>query len=184
MTVVPHLIAQLLRADPNPFLGYSDNTNILNWVWHHGVTGFYGGATQGHLGPGPAADAEHLASLTAALRGGAELEITEPGEAEDCRSDRADPRARGPLGRHDTPAPRTRSGRPAARPGVAMPGAARLGGLGHRWGRPAATGRIRRARAYRTLDLGGSGTAGNRPHLGRLPRGAGITRVGRSTTRQ
>ena len=38
--VVPHLDAELLRADPKPFLGYSDNTNILNWMWANGVAGF------------------------------------------------------------------------------------------------------------------------------------------------
>lgn len=48
--VVPHLDAALLRANPKPFLGYSDNTNILNWMWTNGVAGFYGGSTQVHLG--------------------------------------------------------------------------------------------------------------------------------------
>lgn len=110
MTVVPHLNAQLLRADPKPFLGYSDNTNILNWMWHHGVTGFYGGATQVHLGPGPSVDAEHLASLTVALRGGTELEITEPGESEDFGIDWADPRARVAFGEREPTEPWTWTG--------------------------------------------------------------------------
>jgi len=30
ITVVPHLDPALVRADPKPFLGYSDNTNILS----------------------------------------------------------------------------------------------------------------------------------------------------------
>ena len=30
-----------VAADPKPFLGYSDNTNLLNWLWTHGVAGFY-----------------------------------------------------------------------------------------------------------------------------------------------
>ena len=53
ITVIPHLNPALVVADPKPFLGYSDNTNILNWLWGHGVAGFYGGSTQVHLGPGP-----------------------------------------------------------------------------------------------------------------------------------
>lgn len=89
--VVPYLDAELLRADPKPFLGYSDNTSILNWMWTHGVAGFYGGSTQVHIGPGPRIDPEHAASLTAALLTGAELEITEPGESEDFGMDWADP---------------------------------------------------------------------------------------------
>ena len=52
------------------FLGYSDNTNLLNWLWFHGVAGFHGGSTQVHLGPGPSIHPDHLASLRAALFGG------------------------------------------------------------------------------------------------------------------
>jgi len=93
ITVVPHLDAELVRADPKPFLGYSDNTNLLNWLWTHGVAGFYGGSTQVHLGPGPAVDAVHVASLRAALLTGERLEITEPGESEDIGKDWNDPLA-------------------------------------------------------------------------------------------
>src|SRR5690606_28022271 len=64
--VVPHLDAALAQADPKPFIGYSDNTNILNWLWRHGICGFYGGSTAVHLGPGPAVDEVHLRSLRAA----------------------------------------------------------------------------------------------------------------------
>ena len=51
ITVVPHLNAEAVRADPKPYLGYSDNTNILSWLWTQGVTGFYGGSIQVQLGP-------------------------------------------------------------------------------------------------------------------------------------
>lgn len=91
--VVPHLDAEALRADPKPFLGYSDNTNILNWMWRNGIASFYGGATQVHLGPGPGVDPVHCASLAAALLTGDELEVTEPGESEDFGKDWADPLA-------------------------------------------------------------------------------------------
>jgi len=83
ITVVPHLDADLARADPKPFLGYSDNTNLLNWLWTNGVAAFYGGSTQVHLGSGPAPDGVHVACLRAALLTGERLEITEPGESED-----------------------------------------------------------------------------------------------------
>src|SRR5262245_51277698 len=53
ITVVPHLEPRLITDDPKPFLGYSDNTNVLNWLWNIGVPGFYGGSTQVQLGPGP-----------------------------------------------------------------------------------------------------------------------------------
>lgn len=93
ITVVPHLDAALARRDPKPFLGYSDNTNILNWLWTNGVPGFYGGSVQVQLGPGPGLDPVHEASLRAALLTGERLEVTEPGESEDFGKDWQDPRA-------------------------------------------------------------------------------------------
>lgn len=93
ITVVPHLDASAVRADPKPYLGYSDNTNILSWLWTVGVAAFHGGSTQVHLGAGPAVDACHAASLRAALLTGERLEVTEPGESEDLGRDWADPAA-------------------------------------------------------------------------------------------
>lgn len=91
--VIPHLDPALALADPKPFIGYSDNTNILNWLWNLGIRGFYGGSTAVHLGPGPAVDDVHALSLRAALVDGGELELTEPGESEDVGRRWADPRA-------------------------------------------------------------------------------------------
>lgn len=91
--VVPHLDPTLPVVDPKPFVGYSDNTNILNWLWGLGVQGYYGGSTAVHLGPGPHVDDIHLRSLRALLLEGGTLEITEPGESEDVGRRWADPRA-------------------------------------------------------------------------------------------
>ncbi|GIE88357.1 S66 family peptidase [Actinoplanes regularis] len=93
ITVIPHLDAEAARADPKPFLGTSDNTNLHNWLWSHGIASFYGGSSQVHLGPGPAVDDIHASSLRAALLTGETLEITDPGESEDIGLDWADPRA-------------------------------------------------------------------------------------------
>ncbi len=93
ITVIGHLDAEAVRRDPKPFLGCSDNTNLLQWLWSLGVAGFYGGSTQVHLGPGPYVDPVHLASLRAALLTGQTLEVTEPGESEDFGVDWRDPRA-------------------------------------------------------------------------------------------
>lgn len=70
LTVIPHLDAQVVRAHPKPFFGYSDNTNLLSWLWSLGVPGVHGGSTSVHLGPGAAPDEQHVAGLRAALRGG------------------------------------------------------------------------------------------------------------------
>uniref|UniRef100_UPI00262060E6 LD-carboxypeptidase n=1 Tax=Microbacterium sp. TaxID=51671 RepID=UPI00262060E6 len=93
ITVVPHLDAALAQADPKPFIGYSDNTNILNWLWGLGIAGFYGGSTAVHLGPGPAIDDVHLRSLRAALLAGGTVEITDPEESEDVGKRWTDPRS-------------------------------------------------------------------------------------------
>ncbi|GAB2458314.1 LD-carboxypeptidase [Nocardioides hungaricus] len=110
ITVVPHLNADLARHDPKPFLGYSDNTNILNWLWTHGIPGYYGGSTQVQLGPGPRLDPVHEQSLRAALLGGERLELIEPGESEDIGHDWNDPRALSEFGEREPTEPWTWAG--------------------------------------------------------------------------
>jgi len=110
ITVVPLLDPELVRADPKPFLGYSDNTNILNWLWTNGVAGFYGGSTQVHLGPGPAVDDVHAASLRAALLTGESLEIVEPGQSEDFGVNWTDPAALTQFGEREATEPWTWAG--------------------------------------------------------------------------
>lgn len=110
ITVIPHLDPALVRRDPKPFLGYSDNTNLLNWLWTHGVPGFYGGSTQVHLGPGPAVDAVHQQSLRAALLTGERLELTERGESEDIGHPWTDPRALTEYGDREPTEPWTWAG--------------------------------------------------------------------------
>lgn len=110
ITVVPHLDPALVRADPKPFLGYSDNTNLLSWLWTQGVAGFYGGSTQVQLGPGPAVDDVHARSLRAALLTGERLEVTEPGESEDFGVDWQDPAALTQYGEREPTEPWTWAG--------------------------------------------------------------------------
>jgi muramoyltetrapeptide carboxypeptidase LdcA involved in peptidoglycan recycling len=110
ITVVPHLDPEMVRTDPKLFLGYSDNTNVLNWLWNHGVAGFYGGSTQVHLGPGPAVDEVHVQSLRAALLEGGRLQITEPGESEDFGRDWKDPAALTEYGDREPTEPWTWAG--------------------------------------------------------------------------
>lgn len=110
ITVVPHLDPAVVLADPKPFLGYSDNTNILSWLWQLGAPGYYGGSTQVHLGAGAGIDDVHLASLRAALLTGGAIELTEPGESEDLGHDWLDPRALTENGDREPTTPWTWSG--------------------------------------------------------------------------
>jgi muramoyltetrapeptide carboxypeptidase LdcA involved in peptidoglycan recycling len=110
ITVIPHLDADLVRADPKPFLGYSDNTNLLSWLWSQGLAAFHGGSTQVHVGAGPALDDVHLRSLRAALFDGGRLEITEPGESEDYGIDWKDPASLTSYGEREPTDPWTWAG--------------------------------------------------------------------------
>lgn len=90
ITVIRYLDPALAQADPKPFLGYSDNTNILNWLWQRGIQAFHGGATMVHLGPAQV-DQLHVETLRAALRGSGDYVITSPDFTEDHGKDWADP---------------------------------------------------------------------------------------------
>ncbi|GLY05962.1 MULTISPECIES: S66 peptidase family protein [Actinoplanes] len=93
ITVLPHLDPEPFQADPKPFFGYSDNTNLLNWLWNHGVAGYHGGSTMVHLGRGAGITPEHLTSLRAALFDGGDLEITPVAEFGDEELSWEDPRS-------------------------------------------------------------------------------------------
>jgi muramoyltetrapeptide carboxypeptidase LdcA involved in peptidoglycan recycling len=49
ITVLPHLDAEVIAANPKAYFGYSDNTNLLNYLWNLGIVGYHGGSTLVHL---------------------------------------------------------------------------------------------------------------------------------------
>lgn len=110
ITVVPHMDPDAVLNDPKPFLGYSDNTNVLNFLWTHGVPAFHGGSTQVHIGAGPGLDPIHEQSLRAALLTGERLEVVDPGESEDHGIDWADPRSLREFGEREPTEPWTWAG--------------------------------------------------------------------------
>lgn len=110
VTVIPHIDADVLAANPKPFIGYSDNTNMHNLLWGLGIPSYYGGSTQVHLGPGPHLDEVHLVSLRAALLDGGVIELTEPGESEDFGVPWTDPRALSEFGEREPSEPWTWAG--------------------------------------------------------------------------
>ncbi len=67
ITVLPHLDPAAFVADPKPFVGYSDNTNLLNWLWNLGVVGCHGGSTMVHLGRAGGLHPVSTGSLRSAL---------------------------------------------------------------------------------------------------------------------
>ncbi len=67
LTVLPFLDPAIVVANPKPFVGYSDNTNLLNWLWNLGVVSYHGGSTMVHLGRGGGVHPVSAGSLRAAL---------------------------------------------------------------------------------------------------------------------
>jgi muramoyltetrapeptide carboxypeptidase LdcA involved in peptidoglycan recycling len=65
--VLPHLDRDLLRSNPKPFFGYSDNTNLLAFLANSGVVGYHGGSVMVELGRSGAMHPLTAASLRAAL---------------------------------------------------------------------------------------------------------------------
>jgi muramoyltetrapeptide carboxypeptidase LdcA involved in peptidoglycan recycling len=73
--VLPHLDADLLRANPKPFFGYSDNTCLLAYLWHLGIVSCHGGCVMAQFGRPGAMHPATAASLRAALFRPGEYEL-------------------------------------------------------------------------------------------------------------
>jgi len=67
ITVLKYLDVDLIKAHPKPFFGYSDNTNLLNFLHFHGIVGYHGGSVMVHLGRSGRTHPDTMASLRAAL---------------------------------------------------------------------------------------------------------------------
>jgi muramoyltetrapeptide carboxypeptidase LdcA involved in peptidoglycan recycling len=76
LTVLKHLDPQVFRADPKPFFGYSDNTNLLNFLYSLGIPAYHGGSVMVQFGRGGAMHPDTERSLRAALFGSGEFELT------------------------------------------------------------------------------------------------------------
>lgn len=77
ITVLPHLDADLITANPKPFFGHSDNTNMLLWLRNRGIVGFSGGSVMVQFGRPGAMHPTSADSLRAALFTPGEYRLTE-----------------------------------------------------------------------------------------------------------
>ncbi len=73
--VLRHLDPEVLRADPKPFFGQSDNTNLHNYLWNLGIVSYYGGTVMTVLGRYGALNPHSTESLRAALFSDGEYEL-------------------------------------------------------------------------------------------------------------
>lgn len=78
ITVLRHIDGELLRANPKPFFGFSDNTNLLHFLWRQGIVGYHGGSTMMHLGRGGRTHPDTMASLRNALFHPGWFDLTAP----------------------------------------------------------------------------------------------------------
>ncbi|MFF4013521.1 S66 peptidase family protein [Streptomyces sp. NPDC001843] len=67
ITVLPFLDRELLRANPKPFFGMSDNTNLLAFLYNTGIVGYHGATVMCELGRPGAMHPQTADSLRAAL---------------------------------------------------------------------------------------------------------------------
>jgi len=91
ITVLPHLDADLLRAHPKPFFGYSDNTCMLAYLASLGIVGYHGGSVMVEFGRPAKMHPVTAASLRAALFTRGEYELAPAAEYGDENRDWADP---------------------------------------------------------------------------------------------
>jgi muramoyltetrapeptide carboxypeptidase LdcA involved in peptidoglycan recycling len=75
LSVLPFLDPEVVTENPKAYFGYSDNTNLLNWLWNLGVAGYHGGSTMVHLGRGGGLHPVSVNSLRAALMTGGDVDL-------------------------------------------------------------------------------------------------------------
>ena len=92
--VLRHLDPDILRANPKPFFGYSDNTNLLVYLWNLGIVGYHGGAVMVQFGRPGSMNPDTRASLEAALLGdGGWTTLEEPAEYSTVEGEWSDPKS-------------------------------------------------------------------------------------------
>jgi muramoyltetrapeptide carboxypeptidase LdcA involved in peptidoglycan recycling len=85
--VLRHLDPDVLRAHPKPFFGFSDNTNLLNYLFNLGIPSFHGGSVMLQFGRAGHVHPVSEASLRAALFTTGPWEVPEPTDLRDEHGD-------------------------------------------------------------------------------------------------
>jgi muramoyltetrapeptide carboxypeptidase LdcA involved in peptidoglycan recycling len=91
ITVLPLLDRELIRSNAKPFFGFSDNTNLLAYLWNTGIVGYHGASVMTELGRPGAMDPLTEESLRAALFSSGPYELRPAERFCDISRDWADP---------------------------------------------------------------------------------------------
>jgi muramoyltetrapeptide carboxypeptidase LdcA involved in peptidoglycan recycling len=91
ITVLPWLDRELIRANPKPFFGMSDNTNLLAYLYNTGIVGYHGATVMTALGRPVAMEPLTAESLRAALFTSGAYELRPAARWNDVNRDWADP---------------------------------------------------------------------------------------------
>ncbi|MFE1443897.1 S66 peptidase family protein [Streptomyces sp. NPDC058739] len=91
ITVLPLLDRELIRANPKPFFGMSDNTNLLAYLYNTGIVGYHGATVMTALGRPGAMHPLTADSLRAALFTSGTYELRPAEHWGDVNGDWADP---------------------------------------------------------------------------------------------
>ncbi|MDA4895330.1 LD-carboxypeptidase [Streptomyces sp. MS2A] len=91
ITVLPLLDRELIRANPKPFFGMSDNTNLLAYLRNTGIVGYHGASVMVELGRPGAMHPQTADSLRAALFTPGPYELRPAERWNDVDRDWADP---------------------------------------------------------------------------------------------
>lgn len=91
ITVLPLLDRESPRANPKPFFGVSDNTNLLAFLYNAGVVGYHGGTVMTALGRPGAMNPVTADSPRAALFTSGPYELRPAERFTDIERDWADP---------------------------------------------------------------------------------------------
>lgn len=91
ITVLPLLDREVIRANPKPFFGFSDNTNLHAFLWNTGIVSYHGASVMCELGRPGAMASLTAESLRAALFTSGPYELRPAERFRDIDRDWADP---------------------------------------------------------------------------------------------
>lgn len=91
ITVIPHLDPDIVLADPKPFFGSSDNTNLLAWLWSLGIVSYHGATVMVEFGRAGAMNPLVVDSFRAAAFGTGDYELRPAPKYGDRQRNWADP---------------------------------------------------------------------------------------------